>query len=80
MTSACKPATLPRIAPPPPNSEHAAPNIVCTSFNVIRFAQLAPGAVDDPGNKADRDKTVEQVLAHNNKWLTLCGNPLKPPG
>jgi hypothetical protein len=80
MTSACAPATPPRIAPPPRDSEASAPSIVCTSFNVIRFAQLAPGKVDDPGNVADRQKTVDQVLKHNAAWLALCTDPLAPPG
>lgn len=81
MTCACSPATRPETAPPPPrDSEDAAPSIVCTSFNVIRFAQLAQGEVNDPGNQADRQKTVDQILAHNAKWLALCSNPLVPPG
>lgn len=81
MTSACGQATRPKTAPPPPrDSADAAPSIVCTSFNIIRFAQLPPGAVDDPGNNADRQKTVDQVLAHNAKWLALCTDPLAPPG
>lgn len=79
-TPACSPATRPNIAPPPPtDGDSGAPSIVCTAFRVIRFAQLPQGAIDDPGNVADRDRTVEQILEHNAKWLALCTNPLTPP-
>jgi hypothetical protein len=42
-------------------------------FAPITFAMMAAGAVDDPGNVADTQATVDQIMAHDAKWERLCG-------
>ena len=51
----------------------------CTSFRPITFNQLPPGQTDDPGNIADSDGTVDQIIAHDAKWDALCTdvNPVR---
>lgn len=44
----------------------------CTAFSAIGFAQLPKGQVDDPGNKADSDATVAEVMGHNARYDALC--------
>lgn len=44
----------------------------CLSFRAISFAQLAPGQVDDVGNKADSDATVAEIAVHNARYDALC--------
>lgn len=44
----------------------------CTAFHAIGFAQLPAGQKDDPGNKADSDTTVAEVMDHNARYDALC--------
>ncbi len=55
-------------------------DVSCSLFLAISYAQLPKGQVDDVGNIADSDATVREIDAHNAKYDTVCGNPLKPPG
>lgn len=54
-------------------------DVSCALFTAISYAQLAPGTVDDVGNVADSDATVREIEAHNAKYDTVCGDPLKSP-
>lgn len=44
----------------------------CLAFKTISFAQLPPGETNDPGNQADSDETVREVMGHNAAWRELC--------
>ncbi len=44
----------------------------CLNFRAISYAQLPKGSMDDPGNKADTDMTVQEIDSHNAKYDTLC--------
>jgi hypothetical protein len=50
-------------------------SVTCAAFRVISFAQLPKSQIDDPGNKADSNETVSEVLAHNARFLALCPRP-----
>lgn len=47
----------------------------CLAFQTIKFAQLPPGQNDDPGNRADSDLTVADIMGHNAAWERLCRKP-----
>lgn len=47
----------------------------CLAFKAISFAQLPAGVVDDVGNKADSDATVQEITVHNARFDALCGHP-----
>lgn len=55
-------------------------DVSCSLFVAISYAELARGLVDDAGNAADTSTTVKEIEAHNAKFDTVCGNPLKPSG
>lgn len=59
--SACALAEPPRTAGSP-----------CLVFKVISFAQLPPGEINDPENKADSDPTVADIIGHNARYESLC--------
>lgn len=61
VLSACGPAERPRTA-----------GLPCLAFKAISFAQLSPGETNDPGNKADSDQTVAEIIAHNARYESLC--------
>lgn len=47
----------------------------CQAFRTISFAQVPPGQKDDPGNVADSDATVADIIEHNAVWDRLCRKP-----
>lgn len=59
--SACGPVEPPRTAGSP-----------CLVFKVISFAQLPPGEINDPENRADSDATVADIVGHNARYESLC--------
>lgn len=61
VSSACATAGRPPIA-----------DTSCLAFQTIKFAQLPPGQTDDPGNQADSDLTVADIMGHNAAWDELC--------
>lgn len=63
-TSAC--ATVARPAPA---------GTACLALKTLNFAQLPMGQKDDPGNRADSDETVDQIVEHNTRWEALCRKP-----
>lgn len=44
----------------------------CLALKALNFAQLPLGQKDDPGNLADSDDTVDQIIEHNARWYALC--------
>lgn len=44
----------------------------CLALKALNFAQLPLGQKDDPGNLADSDQTVDQIIEHNARWYALC--------
>lgn len=63
--SACALAEPPRTAGSP-----------CLVFKVINFAQLLPGEINDPQNKADSDQTVADIMVHNARFESLCSSAI----
>jgi hypothetical protein len=41
-------------------------------MKALNFAQLPLGQKDDPGNIADSDQTIDQIIEHNARWYALC--------
>lgn len=65
VVSACGPAEPPRTAGSP-----------CLVFKAISFAQLPPGEINDPENKADSDVTVAEITGHNSRYESLCSSAI----
>ena len=69
MLAACATAEPPKTA-----------SDLCLIDRPISFAQLPKAAdgtraADDPGNRADTDATVAEIIAHNARFDAACANP-----
>lgn len=47
----------------------------CLLFKPLSYAELPPGQVDDPGNKADTPETVKQIDEHDAVYEAVCKKP-----
>jgi hypothetical protein len=47
----------------------------CTAFKAISFATPSKTKPETAANSYDTPATVDEIMAHNAKWDTLCGKP-----